>query len=193
MALEQEKARLKQLIIENALVVSREPLRLSSQKGSNYYFNLKMVLGDPEGLKLISILMLEEINKFGDVKSIGGLETGAIPISIAISRESLNVENLKSFFVRKEPKKHGLELLIEGFPEGPVAVVDDVITSGRSVEKAIDALRMKGIPMRGVVSIIDRGGGKAYLQDVKKLRHVSLFVEEDFREAINQKLEKLNA
>ena len=77
------------------------------------------------------------------------------------------VENLKSFFVRKEPKKHVLGLLIEGYPEGPVAVVDDVITTGHSIEQAINALRMKGIPIRGIVSIIDRGGGKSYLQDVK--------------------------
>ena len=193
MALEQEKARLKQLIIEKALVVSREPIRLSSGVDSDHYYNIKMILGDPEGLKLIGILMLETINKeFGYVKSIGGLEMGAIPISIAISRESYEVENFHSFFVRKEPKKHGLGLSIEGDIIEPVAVVDDVITTGDSVIKAIEALRMKGVQMKGVVSIIDRGGGKLHLEQERKLKHISLFVDEDFAEAIKLKKE-LNA
>lgn len=193
MALEQEKARLKQLIIDKALVVNRDPIRLSSGRESNHYYNLKMILGDAEGLRLIGILMLEEVMKLGDIKSVGGLETGAIPISIAISRESYGNENLNSFFVRKEPKEHGLKKLIEGIPVEPVVVVDDVITKGDSVMKAIDALQRKNIPMKGVVSIIDRGGGKQHLQGERKLMHVSLFEDADFEEIVKERLSKLGA
>jgi len=192
MALEKEKARLKELIVDNALVVSREPIRLSSGLETDHYYDLKKVLGDAEGLRLIGILMLEEINKLGEVRSVGGLETGAIPIAIAISRESWQNENLHSFFVRKDAKAHGLKNLIEGEAIEPVVVVDDVITKGDSVLKAIDALQRKNIPMKGVVSIIDRGGGKNNLQEIWKLKHISLFEDSDFNEAIKLKKE-LNA
>ena len=63
MALENEKARLKQWIIDKALVVNRDPIRLSSGIESNHYYNLKMVLGDAEGLRLVGILMLDEVMK----------------------------------------------------------------------------------------------------------------------------------
>lgn len=193
MALENEKARLKQLIVEKALVVNRDPIRLSSGIESNHYYNLKMVLGDAEGLRLAGILMLDEVMKLGDIKSVGGLETGAIPIAIAISRESFGSENLHSFFVRKEPKGHGLKNLIEGDVIEPVVIVDDVITKGDSVMKAIEALQRKGIPMKGVVSIIDRGGGKQNLEAERKLIHISLFEDKDFDEIVKERLSKLEA
>lgn len=193
MALVEEKARLKQLIIDKALFVRRDPIKLSSGIETNHYYDLRKVLGDAEGLRLIGILMLDEVMKLGQIKSVGGLETGAIPISIAISRESFGNENIHSFFVRKEPKEHGLKNLIEGDPVEPIAIVDDVITKGDSVMKAIEALQRKNIPMKGVVSIIDRGGGKENLQSNRKLKHISLFEDKDFEQVVKERLAKLEA
>jgi orotate phosphoribosyltransferase len=77
-----DKARLKQLIIDRGLFVSREPITLSSGLQTHHYDDLKKVLSDAEDLRLVSILMIEEIVKLGEVKSVGGFETGAIPISL---------------------------------------------------------------------------------------------------------------
>lgn len=188
MALEYEKARLKELIIENALIVRREPIQLSSGQKTNHYYNLKMILSNAEGLKLVGILMLEEMKKFGEINSVGGLETGAIPIAVAVSRESYGNENINSFFVRKQAKEHGLQNMIEGNAIEPVVVVDDVITKGDSVLKAIDVLKSKWIHMSAVVSIIDRGGGRDNLQGKHKIKFASLFKDEDFEDVVKERL-----
>ena len=192
MAPDYEKARLKELIIDKALVVRREPITLSSGQKTNHYYDLKKVLAHGEGLKLTGILMLEEILKMGPVKSVGGLETGAISISVAISRESLEHENISWFFVRKRPKGHGLQNMIEGNVLEPVVVVEDVITKGESVLKAIEVLQSKWKHMLGVVTIIDRGGGKDNLQAKHKIKFTSLFEDKDFEDVVKERLAKQN-
>jgi orotate phosphoribosyltransferase len=194
MAPDYEKARLKELIIHKALVVRREQITLSSGQKTNHYYDLKRVLAHSEGLKLVGILMLEEMLKMGPVKSVGGLETGAISISVAISRESLEHEhdNISWFFVRKKPKGHGLQNMIEGNVLEPVVVVEDVVTKGESVLKAIEVLQSKWKHMLGVVAIIDRGGGKDNLQAKHKIKFSSLFEDKDFEDVVKERLTKLN-
>ena len=192
MAPDCEKARLKELIIDKALVVRREPITLSSGQKTNHYYDLKKVLSYSEGLKLTGILMLEEMLKMGPVKSVGGLETGAIPISVAISRESLEHDSISWFFVRKKPKGHGMQNMIEGNVLEPVVVVEDVITKGESVLKAIKALQSNWKHMLGVVAIIDRGGGKDNLQAKHKIKFSSLFDDKDFEDVVKERLAKLN-
>lgn len=192
MAPDYEKARLKELIVDKALVVRREPITLSSGQKTNHYYDLKKVLSYSEGLKLTGILMLEEMLKMGPVKSVGGLETGAIPISVAISRESLEHDNISWFFVRKQPKGHGMQNMIEGNVLEPVVVVEDVITKGESVLKAIEALQSNWKHMLGVVAIIDRGGGKDNLQAKHKIKFSSLFDDKDFEDVVKERLAKLN-
>lgn len=192
MAPDYEKARLKELIIDKALVVRREPITLSSGQKTNHYYDLKKVLSYSEGLKLTGILMLEEMLKMGPVKSVGGLETGAIPISVAVSRESLEHDNISWFFVRKQPKGHGMQNMIEGNVLEPVVVVEDVITKGESVLKAIEALQSNWKHMLGVVAIIDRGGGKDNLQAKHKIKFSSLFDDKDFEDVVKERLAKLN-
>ena len=168
--------------------------RLPSQvvQKTNHYYDLKKVLTHGEGLKLTGILMLEEMLKMGPVKSVGGLETGAISISVAISRESLEHDNISWFFVRKQPKGHGLQNMIEGNVLEPVVVVEDVITKGESVLKAIEVLQSKWKHMLGVVAIIDRGGGKDNLQTKHKIKFASLFEDKDFEDVVKERLAKLN-
>jgi orotate phosphoribosyltransferase len=73
-----------------------------------------------------------------NVKSIGGLELGAIPIAVAIAMKSYDhptTKNLKAFIVRKSAKKHALEKEIEGNHIEPIIIVDDVITTGKAYYK----------------------------------------------------------
>jgi orotate phosphoribosyltransferase len=158
---------------------------------SHHYYDLKKVVLDPVGAKLISTLMLEEVLKFGKIKSVGGLEVGAIPIATAISiRSHYTHDNISTFYVRKQPKEHGLKKLVEGNAYEPIVIVDDVVTRGASVKTAINALREEGNSIIGIVSIIDRGGGKTLREN--GLRFSSIFEDKDFEDEIRKKKEEKN-
>ncbi|MDP9489278.1 MAG: orotate phosphoribosyltransferase [Thermoproteota archaeon] len=186
-----ERLKLKELIAEKALIVRKEPIPLSNGSVSHHYYDLKKVVLDPLGAKLISTLMLEEVLKFGKIKSVGGLEVGAIPIATAISiRSHYTNDNISTFYVRKQPKEHGLKKLVEGNASMPIVIVDDVVTKGASVKKAIDALTEEGHSISGIVSIIDRGGGKTLKEN--GLRFSSIFEDKDFEDEIRKKKEEQN-
>lgn len=117
----------------------------------------------PEGLALIGPLALERIHQAGwAVDAVGGLTLGADPISYAISYASATTSApLRAFTVRKEAKAHGTGKLIEGpFQQGDrVVIIEDVITTGGSALKAIDAVRAAGGEIAGVLALVDREEG----------------------------------
>jgi orotate phosphoribosyltransferase len=74
---------------------------------------------------------------------------------------------VRAFTVRKEAKAHGTGRLIEGpFREGDrVAVIEDVITTGGSALRAVDAVRAGGGVVVGVLALVDREeGGREALE-----------------------------
>src|SRR5206468_2150348 len=117
----------------------------------------------PDGLSLIGPLAHQSLIESGwNVASVGGLTLGADPISYAIAYASAASESpLRAFTVRKEAKAHGTGKLIEGpFQEGDrVAVVEDVITTGGSALRAVDAVRAAGGVVTGVIALVDREEG----------------------------------
>lgn len=125
----------------------------------------------PDGLALIGPLALAALRQSGwRVDAIGGLTLGADPISYAIAYASASSDvPLRAFTVRKEAKAHGTGRLIEGpFREGDrVVVVEDVITTGGSALRAVEAIRAGGGSVSGVLALVDREeGGRAALEDV---------------------------
>jgi orotate phosphoribosyltransferase len=123
----------------------------------------------PEGLSLIGPVGLRAIRDTAwFVTSIGGLTLGADPISYAISYASAGGPSpLRAFTVRKEAKTHGTGKLIEGpfQPGDSVAVIEDVITTGASALKAVDAVRAAGGIVAGVLALVDREeGGREALE-----------------------------
>ena len=95
--------------------------------------------------------------------AVGGLTMGADPVACAALAAGADV---KAFFVRKETKQHGLMRRIEGPPLEPgdrCLVVEDVVTTGGSTLRAIEALHEAGHEICGVVCVLDRlaGGGEA--------------------------------
>jgi orotate phosphoribosyltransferase len=188
--LNEKRTRLKQIIIEKA--IQFKTVNLSKGKKSPFYYDIKSLINDPEGTVLIGELMLAKIRELEpNVKSVGGLEIGAIPITTAIvyhSNQLAEGHKIYGFFIRKEPKSHGLEKLIEGFPKTPVVVVDDVITTGASVLESVEALRSEGISAVNIVSVIDRESDENILKP--NMRYNSLFKHSEFAEYINSKLPK---
>jgi orotate phosphoribosyltransferase len=74
--------------------------------------------------------------------------------------------HLKGFFVRKDPKQHGLQRLIEGpvlEPGDRCLIVEDVVTSGASTIRAVEAIQRQGLEICGALAVLDRlvGGGEA--------------------------------
>jgi orotate phosphoribosyltransferase len=141
----------------------RGQFTLASGKQSNFYIDARLTTMSPEGLAIIGPLALSILRETGwNVDSIGGLTLGADPISYAISYASAASDHpLRAFTVRKEPKAHGMGRILEGpFREGDrVAVIEDVITTGGSALRAIEAVRSAKGSVAGVLALVDRGEG----------------------------------
>lgn len=136
---------------------------LYSGSTSKYYFDGKLLTLDPEGNHLVGRLMFQLIRDT-DVAAVGGLTIGADPIVGGIARESyLEARPIPAFIVRETQKTHGRMLDIEGhLPSGAnrrVAIVDDVITQGSSIRRAIDRVKAHGCEVTKIVTILDRHEG----------------------------------
>jgi orotate phosphoribosyltransferase len=133
---------------------------LSSGKKSNYLFQLRQTTMHPEGASLIGGVIVDYMKASG-LKSIGGLELGAVPVVASVNVESFHKNySLDAFFVRKEPKKHGAREQIDGYfdPSIEVLLADDVATSGGSILKALKVLRSEcpQTNVRRALVVVDR-------------------------------------
>jgi orotate phosphoribosyltransferase len=158
--LTQSRTRLARLLADNAVI--HESVILASGRRSPYYVDCRQVLLDPEGAELAGRLCWEALATT-DIAAVGGLTLGADPLVCAVSAAAWSHgRRVTGFFIRKEAKKHGLQQWVEGpfIEEGtPVAVVDDVLTSGGSLATAIEKARQAGGVVAAAVVVIDREEG----------------------------------
>ncbi len=162
-----EHDRLLQLLATRS--VRRGQFTLASGRQSTLYIDARLTTMSPEGLSVIGPLAVSALAGSGwDVQSVGGLTLGADPVAYAIAYASAaHAHQLRAFTVRKQAKEHGTGKLIEGpFREGDrVAVIEDVITTGGSALKAIQAVRDAGGVVAGVLALVDREeGGRAAIE-----------------------------
>ncbi len=162
-----ERHRLGALLAERALF--RESVVLASGRRSDYYLDVRQVLLDPEGAHLAGRLAYPLLAA-EDPRAVGGLTLGADPLVCAVSAAAYaDGTHWTGFFVRKEAKKHGLQHWIEGpfVEEGtPVAIVDDVLTSGGSMLTALERARAAGAEVVAALVVVDReeDGGRAAVE-----------------------------
>jgi len=153
------KARLARMIVERTFRYSDDPpFTLASGKQSNFYFNCKPTTLDPEGMNLIGNIIFDMLEDSG-ISAVGGLTLGADPMANAVSVISHQRNHpIKAFIVRKDVKGHGTRSAIEGnVREGErVAILDDVITTGKSTLIAIERARDAGLIVDRVITLIDR-------------------------------------
>lgn len=129
---------------------------LSAGGSSSYYVNLKSVLLSRRWLLLITNVFAGWAGEWGaDV--VGGMEVGAIPLVVGlVSRRGPN--GLDGFYVRKQVPSHGKRGRVEGNLRAGqrVLLVDDVITTGRSVMEAAREVEALGCKVVGVACVVDR-------------------------------------
>jgi orotate phosphoribosyltransferase len=188
------KQRLIELILERTFRFSDKPaFKLASGKKSSFYFNCKPTTLHSEGMFLVGNLLYDLIKsrKTWKVKAVGGLTLGADPVANALAYTfHMKGETLDSFVVRKEPKKHGTMLWIEGSVRkgDTVLIVEDVITTGGSTIKAINRARKCGLKVLGVIVLIDRQeGGIKVIESLGVPVKVLLTKEEIFKAYKNNK------
>ena len=143
---------------------------LASGRQSTLYVDARLTTMSPDGLALIGPLALQVLHDTGwGVEAVGGLTLGADPVSYAIAYASATSSMpLRAFTIRKEAKKHGTGQLIEGpfRPGDRVEIIEDVITTGGSAIRAVQAVRAAGGFVIGVLALVDREeGGREVLQE----------------------------
>jgi orotate phosphoribosyltransferase len=176
----EQRQRLLAIIRDKSLLRERE-FRLASGLASNYFFDMKKTMFDPEGAALLADLLFEHIRD-ERVDYIGGLETGAIPIVAQLCRRSWPEKPLKGFFVRKEGKGHGTDRLVDGYLEAGARVIlfEDVTTTGGSVMQAVAQAQAMGCTIVKIVAVVDRLEGAEQNFAEKGLRFEALFTRADF-------------
>jgi len=160
----QEGQALIDLVKKRALHISDgEPFKLASGKTSMYFFDMKPVILDPTGARMIASAVLRIIEPLG-ITQVGGMESGAIPIVASVVHASANGQfKVDGFYVRKTPKQRGTMQLIEGnlTPGKRTAILEDVTTTGGMSLKAVQEARNAGCVVGHVVTLLDRGQGSS--------------------------------
>lgn len=155
--------RLKEIAFEEgAFLQAHTPMyRLASGKLSNHYFEGKKITLSSKGARHVAQMILDELSGL-EVDAVGGLVIGAALITAAVATlADIEGKTLHTFIVREIAKEHGTQRQIEGhIKEGwKVVIVDDVITTGTSVLKAIKAVEDLGCKVVKVIAIVDRHEG----------------------------------
>jgi orotate phosphoribosyltransferase len=175
-----QKERLLAIIRQQSLLQNRDFV-LVSGRSSNFFFDMKRTMFDPEGASLLADLLFDMINA-EEVEYIGGLETGAIPIVAALCARSWPEKPIKGFFVRKEIKGHGTDQRIDGLLErgSKVILFEDVTTTGGSAMQAVYQTRQFGCTILKVISVVDRLEGAENNFRAAGITFESLFTWRDF-------------
>ncbi len=132
------------------------PFTWASGWKSPIYCDNRKTLSYP-GLRNLIKLEISRIilENFGEVDAIAGVATGAIAQGAMVAEEL----GLPFVYIRATPKDHGLENLIEGDlkPGQKVVVIEDLISTGGSSLKAVEAVRKDGCEVIGMVAIFTYG------------------------------------
>ena len=166
----------------------RGTFRLASGDMSDYYIDGKMTEVYSEAAPLIGQVLYEQTRDL-DIQAIGGLETGAVPLTTAaVISYHEHGRKMEGFWVRDKTKDHGTRRLVEGnLKRGSrVVVVDDVITKGTSAVKAINALKDMDCEVVLVLALVDRlQGAEAVFRAEGITKYQAVFTIRDFGVAAN--------
>jgi len=156
-----------------------QPFELSAGGWSHDYVDGKRAIAKGDRLRLVGeavALLAKDAGVSFD--AVGGLTMGADPIAVAVAMDC----NANWFSVRKESKRHGKQKRIEGAELSAgetVLLVDDVITSGRSIIEALDAVEQAGAKVVMATTLVDRGEAARGIFEARGVKYEPLLTYRD--------------
>jgi len=145
----------------NAIRLSTDkPFQWASGWKSPIYCDNRKTLAYPDIRNTIKYSLVDLIKEnFLSTEAIAGVATGAVAQGALVA----DMLGLPFMYVRPEPKGHGLENLIEGdpLPGQKVVVIEDLISTGGSSLKAVEAIRRAGCEVLGMAAVFTYGFAKA--------------------------------
>ncbi len=154
--------KLERLLAEKLLKISaiqlqpEMPFTWASGWNSPIYTDNRKTLSYPEVRTFIKTELCRLImENFPEADAVAGVATGAIAQGALVADQM----GLPYVYVRSTPKDHGLENLIEGTlkPGQKVIVIEDLISTGKSSLKAVQAIRNAGCEVVGMVALFTYG------------------------------------
>jgi len=181
-------SRVAELLLEaKAIKLSPEkPFQWSSGWLSPIYCDNRVALSFPDTRTFIKKALADLIrSEYPDVDAVVGVATGGIAQGALVA----DLLELPFAYVRPEPKKHGMGNQIEGRLEKgqSVIIIEDLISTGGSSLKVVDALRNEGIEVAGMVAIFTYGFKLA--EDNFEEKSVKLSVLSNYEALINAAVE----
>jgi orotate phosphoribosyltransferase len=166
------RARLLAELRRHALIIGE--VVLTSGATAQYLVDAKRAILLRPGFEALAELVAAQAQAWS-ATAVGGMTMGADPIACAALAGGADV---KAFFVRKETKAHGLARRIEGpaLEAGDrCLLVEDVVTTGGSTIRALEAIRAEGHEVCGVLAICDRlAGGAQAIQEAAGVPYLAL-------------------
>lgn len=128
------------------------PFTWASGWKSPIYCDNRKILSYPDIRRFVKIEMSRLVlEKYPDADAIAGVATGAIAPGALVA----DALGLPFVYIRSTPKDHGLENLIEGDlkPKQKVVVIEDLVSTGKSSLKAVEAIRKDGSEVVGMIAV----------------------------------------
>ncbi|MDP3697712.1 MAG: phosphoribosyltransferase family protein [Candidatus Taylorbacteria bacterium] len=147
-------------------VIKKGKFVLASGKISDFYVDMKKVLGYPQTSQLVCNELCKIINK--KTTCIASIGYGGLPLAARVSFKL----GLPLVVVREKPRKHGLKNLIDGYVptnKDKVAIVDDVFTMGTSMSKILKALAKTNAKILAGYVVVNRGNASKFEVPIKSL------------------------
>ncbi|MEB3151049.1 MAG: bifunctional orotidine-5'-phosphate decarboxylase/orotate phosphoribosyltransferase [Sphaerospermopsis sp.] len=121
-----------------------------------YYIDLRKIISNPQVFNQV-LSAYEEILKNLTFDRLAGIPYGSLPTATGLSLRL----DCPMIFPRKEVKAHGTRRVIEGnfHPGETVAVVDDILISGKSVMEGAEKIQSVGLKVNDIVVFIDHEKG----------------------------------
>ena len=152
-----EKITAQQLLKLKAIKLQpSNPFTWASGWKSPIYCDNRKLMSYPDTRNFLKIQFSRIIlEKYPNVEAVAGVATGAIAPGALVA----DLLGLPFVYIRATPKGHGLENLIEGDlkPKQRVVVIEDLVSTGQSSLKAVEAIRKNGAEVIGMLSIFTYG------------------------------------
>ena len=172
-----DRDRLKELLVRRSVRIGE--FTLASGAKSDYYIDARLTTMCAEGQRLVGQVGYGAIVESGLAPThVGGLTLGADPISYAVAhRSALEGAPIDGFTVRKRAKDHGTGQRIEGglAARSRALIIEDTMTTGRSTLEAVEAVRMQGASIVGVMTLVNRSDGAAAFFEQQGIPMISVF------------------